>query len=137
MSGGGCDPVMARLEAVGDRSLPPLEQARADEHAAACAPCSAALERHRAWLRDLRAHLAPGAAELAASRVGLEPRLAAARAPRALDRCVVTAAAAAAAALLALLALRGLELDVAELLASASTFERLDGWPRLGALLGI
>lgn len=100
-----CERVRARIAAVCDRSLPPLEQARDEGHLEACADCAALAAAHAAWLVDLRAHLAPGLADVRAAQRGLDTRLAGARDPRAAARARWVGAAAVAAACVAVLSL--------------------------------
>lgn len=139
----GCERVISRLDALSDGSLPPLEQARDEGHVEACASCAARLEQQRTWLRDLRDHLAPSAAELDFAMHGLEERLSHARRPRralvAARWRAVAAVAAAGVALVAFQSFGWIEGGVGE---SLNAFARLDElrlpaveWPRISDAL--
>jgi anti-sigma factor RsiW len=144
MRSAGCERVQSRLEAVVDTSLPALDQARDEGHLEGCAACCAAAERHRAWLRDLRAHLAPSAPELAFARQGLGERVAGAHGPRSIvARRLLRVGGAAAAGLLALAAVRELGWFDGGARAALAAVARLDdvpaphfAWPRIPTTSG-
>ena len=139
-----CERVRARIAAVCDRSLPPLEQARDEGHLEACADCSARAAAHGAWLVDLRAHLAPSLADVSAARRGLDARLASARDPLRAARARWLGAAAVAAAAVGALSLLestgAVGVPLGELFASAQAAGAraisAPAWPRIPDPLG-
>ncbi|HVS19492.1 MAG TPA: hypothetical protein VMT18_12880, partial [Planctomycetota bacterium] len=54
-----CARVRGRLDELLDGCLGPLEAARDAGHLEACAGCSAEREQRAAWMKELRASLAP------------------------------------------------------------------------------
>jgi anti-sigma factor RsiW len=130
-----CARVEARLAALVDGGLAPLDAARDRGHLEACAPCRDALARHERLLCALRVALR-GDAEADAERVVRAVRARIGPPPRvrgASRRAAALLAAAAALLALALLGRRA-ELPLAPLARVAAlerALERLPSWPEV------
>lgn len=133
-----CGRVRGRVEALCDRSLAPLQQARDEGHVEACADCAALVAEQRAVIALARGAFVVSELDLRAASHGLDGRIRSASSPlRARWKRRAQTATLAAAALLALVLLRefGFDPGARELFGSLESVRGLDlpalAWPRL------
>lgn len=135
---GACERVRGRVEALCDRSLAPVEQARDEGHVEACARCAGLVAIQRDAIDLAREAFVASELDLRSASEGLDARIRGAHSPLR-ERWIRRAQAAtlAAAALLALVLLRefGFDAGARELFGSFASVRDAHmpalAWPRL------